>query len=406
MLRHKIFFSCLLVFTLVYIGCSTTEIVNIDQKYIPITPYTIKLNASVSDYRNDEPIIKIKVNQLLKCAKVYRIFSRTSATAFTKAMANSVMINGKHPSTESSTTYRDSVNYSDTSYAYNEPFELEDVNVENISNNKKQKYETDNEGNINIDIRKFIDDKVDEGNLNIRISFASEINNDSLQPNFKVLDNYYFGQTNSESQSSYYQLSNIFYVYPCNIAIDSNIVIRIKKYENEAKKLAESATLKIKQKEYFEADNNFKKLFSKYPFSNAAVDLKNAYEDFLTSHRNALDNEIMKRISLVSNLKVPHYTDQAGLTADELDVLAQRLRSLTDFRIVKIMQDGMGFLLNKEELIKKYKALNISQQIYCLLYSAESLGGDKANQIEISLGGLNNIIAQKLAKIKSNNLLK
>ncbi len=240
------------------------------------------------------------------------------------------------------------------------------LSIENLINKKTQYIYADNNGIVQIDLRKYADQKKYNTDIPVQISYSQ--------------------------------------IQPCKIIIPGDYIKRVMDNEDSANKLNNEAESKISAKKYLEALNIYNQLINKYPNTSACVSAKDKLVVIRENAKKEVNESLIKKLNAVSTDKVPNAIDNAGISSNELNGLGYRIQYISYSQIYRIMIEGLGFMMENNDAVDEFNRLNNSQKIYAVLLAAEKLGGPKANQI-IQFLNIDETIANKLAVIKSENLL-
>jgi hypothetical protein len=382
-----------------------TNLIRTENQYRKVKPEKSKFVSEVKIDKNiPDPILNIKIEQQYLTNKVYTLFYETkrkdkkgienivgialmgAATGFyigaknttaNDTSARALMYLGgiasglgglylilKSTPTEDFT--EDSIDYKDTTYTFGEPASLLPVSLTNLTNNQTQSVNTDDEGILKIDIRKYYNDLNPGQDLSFSIAYLS--------------------------------------VKPTLIKIPSVFIDKIKSNETESDSIFNSAEKSIFQKKFIAGSRLLQHVIQKYPYTVAsfsALDKLALIESDIKEENNEVIRSVLKLVSLN---RVPEATDKAGITGYELESLGNSIQNLSNSKIKRIMLDGLGFSLNENETINEFNYMNSAQKIYAILTASEKLGGIKSEQIN-NLLRIGDSISRKLAGIDCSGLL-
>jgi hypothetical protein len=386
----------------------TTSLLKITDEYRTVTPEKSRLLVKYDLPAEDIPIVKVKVSKDYFSQKIYtkhyetlRKDKKGSQVALGLALsggAAGLIALGSGMESKDSTLKtlsivggviaglmglymiiaetpkelwtKDSVDFEDTLYAFQEVLKSKSVTLQSDHDRKTDYLKTNNEGILFLDIRNFYTNLSENNPL--KISFSDGV----------ALPNY--------------------------INLPSSYVIKIRGNELEAEKMFRQAEAKVKEGKFINANSLFEKVVDKYPLTKHAEDSKTAIKSIESNIKEEKLEIVRKNLRAVSVDKVPEAFDKAGISPSELNEIGYRIERMSRSNITIIMVDGLGMSLDRYQAEDEFNSLNNSQKIYAILTASESLSkkqGKKKWELLSSILGIDESIAKKFARIESGRLV-
>lgn len=405
----KIIFAFIISIGIILQACTpTTSLLKITDEYRAVTPEKSRLLVKYDIPSEDNPIVKVKVSKEYFSQKVYTKYYETlrkdkkgdqivwglafiGGAAGLIALGNGMdekdstlkewtMLGGAlaglyglyliiAPTPKEQWT-EDSVDFQDTLYTFQEILKSKSITLQSEHDKKMNYLKTNNEGILEVDVRDFYINLLENNSLKISITDGA------AQPNY--------------------------------INLPSSYINRIKGNELEAEKLFKQAEVKVKERKFIDANILFEKVVNKYPLTKPAENSKTAMKNIESNIREEKLEIVRKNLRAVSVNKVPEALDKAGISPSELNEIGYRIEQISRSKITIIMVDGLGMNLDRYQAENEFNLLNNSQKVYAILSASENISKKQGKQkweILSEILGIDEDVAKKIARIDSRRLL-
>lgn len=400
-----------ILFVLLLYGCTpTTSLVNITDEYRPIVPEQSRMFAEYFSNSELDPIIQIKVSKDYLSNKVYIKHyetrrndikgTRTAVGIGLTGLGIGLLSMLKDiPDTDTSGRFlttlggagslligllfiisstpvdkwtSDSIDNTDTKFAFKEPIKNKLISIRTTQNNINKQVLSDEKGTIKIDIREFYLDLPENSDLKINLT-------DGIAK-------------------------------PATIEIPSIKIKKIKNNEDLADKLLIEAKKKIELGKFIESREILDKIIQNYPSTLAQkeaevltirIEKDVEYERF---------NELQDRIKRSSINKLPDLLDRVGITQFDLNDIGQAIENLSSKAILRIYNEGFNLKVSERDALNSFYQLNNLQKLFIVLLGTENIASKNNQQKNRILSDIlrtnNDNLIIKLSKINANQLLK
>lgn len=408
---NKKFSLIVVLISILFYSCApTTSLIKTTNEYRITYPEKSRLFADYNLPDNDNPIIKVKISKDYLSYKVFTHHYETlrNDKKGTQALIGAgllgiavglgiVLDNNKESNDTAKVTLlalgaigagvggiyllvapipkdystKDSIDYKDSIYSFKKEVKSKQIIFKSKNNGNPRYMDTNNNGEIFLDIRDFYDNLPSDSSLKISVSDISKAT-------------------------------------PTLLTINSNFVSRILKNETEAENIYSKANSKIKEGKFIEANNLFSEIYSKYPYTKFFESSKTMMKSIEGNIKEEKLELARTNFRLVSDSKVPVAFDNAGITSSELEEIGSRIDRMSRTNITFVIVNGLGMELDRNQAESEFYFLNKSQKIYAIIAAAENISKMQERQkweVLNSILGVGEYLAKKIANIDSKRLL-